>query len=258
MDVQDVYSSSEDIKCKFIAENYKIKSGDRIAIFEMGWRSLKNYILFEWVVDSFDNPEEIKSVTFNSKISILEIFVIYFVFLEFDLPSTINGFYLFQFCYISCENVVHGVSTPFQINPSDAFKSFVITDSFYNDSTSYMKQQLCAKDKEIIKLKEENAILKECLKNFMEQKKPNCGTEALVDELSSLKEVISELKSCQITQHKEIESLKQEVQSNKNIDKKIVLDKIISETSDFSFKKFNGIEDIQEIRSIPPFPLDFD
>ncbi|RZC32008.1 calcium-binding and coiled-coil domain-containing protein 2, partial [Asbolus verrucosus] len=246
VEMLDQYHCNEDIECKYSFNNYKVQDGDRIAIFKMGWKSLRNYVLFEWAVDS--PRADVNSVIFS----------------RYDLPNTQNETDdLYQFCYISGENVVQGISTPFQICSVESKPTVVLTEaSAGSDKCVHLKQLLSLRDKEIIKLKEENAILRESLKSVINQRKLQ-QSKNYDEEINSLKELTNSLRTAVIAQQKEIDSMKIEMKKDKAAYKDLQLEKIIAE------KKFEAISkkeattvkrvcnfDLGSLQSFPAFPFE--
>ena len=67
IEVLDRYPCNEDLECKYVyTRSAKVQDGDRIAIFKTGWKSLRNYLLFEWAMHS--TPAGLNSVIFCSKL----------------------------------------------------------------------------------------------------------------------------------------------------------------------------------------------
>ncbi|XP_063917503.1 calcium-binding and coiled-coil domain-containing protein 2-like [Zophobas morio] len=248
IEVLDRYPCNEDLECKYVyTRSAKVQDGDRIAIFKTGWKSLRNYLLFEWAMHS--TPAGLNSV----------------IFCKYDLPSTPNDTDdLYQFCYISGENVVQGISTPFQIYSAESKYTVNLTDSLKNEQqTSHLKHLLSLKDKEILRLKEENAMLKESLKAIVDQRKFQ-RSKNYDDEITELKEVTKMLKDTVLAQQQELNSLKLEISRDRAEHKNLMLEKIMAE------KKFEGVNekkpsgvkrlnldfDLGSLKPLPPFPFD--
>ncbi|EFA08133.1 calcium-binding and coiled-coil domain-containing protein 2 [Tribolium castaneum] len=244
VDTLDRYPCNEDIECKYTFNNYKVQDGDRIAIFKTGWKSLRNYVLFEWAVDS--SVADVNSVVFS----------------RYDLPNSPSETDdLYQFCYISGENVVQGISTPFQIYSFDSKHTVNLTDSLKNENQcTHLKQLLAHKDKEILRLKEENAILKESLKSMVDQRKFQ-RSKNYDDDIEQLKELTSKLKNVVLGQQKEIDALKSEVRKDKAEQKNLLLEKKLAERRFESacgknVKRLNIDFDLGSLQSLPAFPFD--
>lgn len=199
---------------------------------------------------------------FRSKIILL-----LFASLGYDLPNnSAQNDDLYQFCYISGENVVQGISTPFQIYSFNSPPpSRALTDSTYeHKKCTHLKQLLIDKDQEILKLKEENAILKESLKAIVEQKMTTQKHKCHSEDVDELKELTSKLKNAILGQQKDIDSMKMEMRKERAFNKNLMLDKIMAE------KKFEAIFnkneatsikrlpnfDLSNLQSIPAFPFD--
>lgn len=195
-------------------------------------------------------------------------FLLILASLGYDLPNNpAESDDLYQFCYISGENVVQGISTPFQIysfNNSPP-SNRVLTDSTYEQKKStHLKQLLIEKDEEIMKLKEENAILKESLKAIIEQKTTTQKHKCHNEDIEGLKELTSKLKNAILGQQKDIDSMKIEMRKERAFNKNLMLDKIMAE------KKYEAIcnkteativkrlpnFDLGSLQSIPAFPFD--
>lgn len=173
---------------------------------------------------------------------------------------------LYQFCYISGENVVQGISEPFQIYSAESKPTVNLTDSLKNEAQcSHLKQLLSLKDKEILKLKEENAMLKESLKALVDQRKfqPNKSYE---DDINELKEVTNKLKNALLGQQKEIDCLKIELRRDKMDYKNLMLEKVLAEKkfeAIINKKEANGVKrlnyfdfDLGSLQPLPKFPFD--
>ncbi|KAJ8978260.1 hypothetical protein NQ317_012618 [Molorchus minor] len=98
IDIVDQYSYNEDLECTFKFNDYTPQEGDRVAIFKLGWTLVKDYVVFEWA--PIDTMVKVHSVIFNKHI----------------LPK--NNTEIYQVCYISGENVLHGASSSFQFSAS--------------------------------------------------------------------------------------------------------------------------------------------
>ncbi|KAL3274590.1 hypothetical protein HHI36_015971 [Cryptolaemus montrouzieri] len=117
-DIEEMYSFNEDLVCTFIPNHYTPQDGDRVAMFKLGWKSVKDYILFEWAPTGL--PE-----TMEHKV----------IFDRYDLPQNVSEIY--QICYISSENVLHGATIPFQFQseiPQRNSSIKNILNSSYNDA----------------------------------------------------------------------------------------------------------------------------
>ncbi|KAK9887710.1 hypothetical protein WA026_000032 [Henosepilachna vigintioctopunctata] len=95
VNIEEMYSFKEDLICKFIPNHYTPQDGDRIAMFKLGWKSVKDYVIFEWAPVGI--PETLEHEV---------------VFEKHDLPRDTSE--LYQICYISSENILHGATIPFQ------------------------------------------------------------------------------------------------------------------------------------------------
>ncbi|XP_022900374.1 calcium-binding and coiled-coil domain-containing protein 2-like [Onthophagus taurus] len=140
-DVEVEYIQGKPFKCCYSLMGYTSQEGDRIAIYKVGWNSVKQYFAFEWV--PINNNKE-NSVCFN----------------KYSLPKNTTD--LFQLCYISNHNETYGVSTPFQFVKSksklyDSLKSSMC-DSAYSGSDL---------EKEIGELKAENQLFRHKMRAVM-------------------------------------------------------------------------------------------
>jgi hypothetical protein len=244
VEVLERYPYNEDIECRYMLNNYKVQDGDRVAIFKMGWKSLRNYVLFEWAVDS--SLANLSSVIFS----------------KYDLPNSPND--LYQFCYISGENVVQGISTPFQISGDEPKSTFKLSSPPKKDEKNqHLRQLLTLKDQEILRLKEENAILRESLKSMVEQRRCQ-RTKNYDDDINELKDVTKKLKDAILGQQVEMESLKMEIKKDRASQKNLMLEKILAEkkfdaisrkSESSNIKRLNFDFDIGNLESVPPFPF---
>lgn len=152
LNIQDQYHCNEDLKCTFTFNDYSPQEGDRVAIFKLGWNFVKDYIVFEWAPVS--SEENICSVTFNKHI----------------LPNK-NFEEIYQICYLSGENELHGASSPFQFSADKLKPVEVIEESVYQSlSKPKFSTTNHSENEEIKKLREENMLLKQALKVALERK----------------------------------------------------------------------------------------
>lgn len=83
--ILDQYSCNEDLIVNFEFGDYVPQDGDRIAIFKLGWSSVRDYVCFEWVPTKVINKH--CQVVFKSKFHHLKL-------------CTIDLFHLQRMCYL--------------------------------------------------------------------------------------------------------------------------------------------------------------
>jgi len=261
VDVHDRYLSNYHIECKYTLNNYKTEARDRISIFKMGWKSLKNPVMSEWVADAVSSAN-------NNEFTLL--------FNRFGLPTSTDADELYQFCYINCNSIVQGISTPFQIcltedsnallqehdGLCDDLKKMTLLEKHQCFSDAKLIQilpLLTEKEKEILKLKEENAILRESLKSMIDQRKYQ-RTKNYDDEINQLKEFTELFRSSFITLQKEVETLKADFNKDKASRKSMLLEVLLSERKVEKVPGRSGLENgdfnIDDLKPIPPFPFE--
>ncbi|KRT82271.1 hypothetical protein AMK59_3940, partial [Oryctes borbonicus] len=143
IDIKADYPDNQHLKCAFKLLNYKGQEGDRVAIYKLGWDTVKEYIAFEWVL--VNNTRE-NNVIFNQSM----------------LPKNSND--MFQLCYISSKNETCGVSEPFHfINPNMKLSTLDCLRSFSSDSDCLSLNY----EREMSSLKEENKVFRNQLQILM-------------------------------------------------------------------------------------------
>ncbi|XP_037791084.1 tax1-binding protein 1 homolog [Penaeus monodon] len=101
--IQATYTADSDIAVSYVlTPSVTAKSSDRVALYRVGFGSPQDYLCYEWA------PTPSKDHTTNQ----LPITV---VFKAKSLPKDAGEF--FQFCYVTHESQIVGVSTPFQLHP---------------------------------------------------------------------------------------------------------------------------------------------
>ncbi|XP_042893320.1 tax1-binding protein 1 homolog isoform X2 [Penaeus japonicus] len=101
--IQATYTADSDIAVSYVlTPSVTAKSSDRVALYRVGFGSPQDYLCYEWA------PTPSKDHTTNQ----LPITV---VFKANSLPKDAGEF--FQFCYVTHEGQIVGVSTPFQLHP---------------------------------------------------------------------------------------------------------------------------------------------
>lgn len=157
---------------------------------------------------------------------------------------------MYHFCYISADNQVLGASAPFQFC-AEAVKMCTSVISLPNITTSITSLQAAdttnslEKDKEIIKLKdelatlkEENWLLKSTLKVIVNNSRNGDGVQK---ELQDLKDVMKVLQKTLQLQEREIGNLKMRLSEQDSL-----------RTAD-KLKGLNIVE-LGELETLPPFP----
>ncbi|KAJ8949080.1 hypothetical protein NQ318_016984 [Aromia moschata] len=246
VDILDQYSYNEDLECSFKFNDYTPQEGDRVAIFKLGWSFVKDYIVFEWA--PVGSRQKLHSVIFNKHI----------------LPK--NNTEIYQFCYISGENVLHGASSPIQ------FSAHLSPITTQNTPTPYTEVscdtlQFSEKD-ELLKLKEENAMLRESLKAVIAQK-AGTNSKNYDGDIKELKTITESLQSSLKIQQREINLLKTKIIESGEEYKKLYIEKSKIEKKFERLKNKIGDDvkldnlpttnmvnfDIGDLKSIPPFPF---
>lgn len=101
--VQATYTADSDIAVSYVlSASVTAKSSDRVALYRVGFASPQDYLTYQWA------PTPTKDHTTNQ----LPLTV---VFKASSLPKDAGEF--FQFCYVTHESQIVGVSTPFQLHP---------------------------------------------------------------------------------------------------------------------------------------------
>lgn len=101
--IQATYTADSDIAVSYVlTPSVTAKSSDRVALYQVGFGSPQDYLCYQWA------PTPSKDHTVNQ----LPITV---VFKANSLPKDAGEF--FQFCYVTHEGQIVGVSTPFQLHP---------------------------------------------------------------------------------------------------------------------------------------------
>ncbi|CAH1376787.1 unnamed protein product [Tenebrio molitor] len=132
-----------------------------------------------------------------------------------------------------------------------------------DEKNQHLRQLLTLKDQEILRLKEENAILRESLKSMVEQRRCQ-RTKNYDDDINELKDVTKKLKDAILGQQVEMESLKIEIKKDRASQKNLMLEKILAEkkfdaisrkSESSNIKRLNFDFDIGNLESVPPFPF---
>ncbi|CAH0564357.1 unnamed protein product [Brassicogethes aeneus] len=220
--INDQYSCGEDLIVSFKFAEYMPQDGDRIAIFKLGWSSVRDYVCFEWAPTKLIG--NLSSVVFKKDV----------------LPKSLTDMY--QICYISRENELHGASSPFQVG-----------SNFTNPMTCSLesnKKSLIIieknKDEEIQRLREENHMLVEALKLVVRQEK------RYEQDIKSLKIVIDRLSNGITNQQQEINLIKAKVFDN---DQNKIVNNLESLKIQNESKIIKDNLDLGDLKSIPPFPF---
>ncbi|XP_068227105.1 tax1-binding protein 1 homolog isoform X2 [Palaemon carinicauda] len=101
--VQATYTADSDIAVSYVlTPSVTAKSSDRVALYRVGFGSPQDYLTYQWA------PTPSRDHTTNQ----LPMTV---VFKASSLPKDAGEF--FQFCYVTHEGQIVGVSTPFQLHP---------------------------------------------------------------------------------------------------------------------------------------------
>ncbi|KAF5287151.1 hypothetical protein FQA39_LY16029 [Lamprigera yunnana] len=248
IDVRDHYTYNEDLICRYCLTDYQVQEGDRIAIFKLGWQFIKDYILFEWAPK--DVPEN------------------FVVFNKHRLPK--NTTEIYQFCFISGENNVHGASEPFQfVEDPKSYQSLFrymshkglnsLPDEYKSLSNSSAMPinipDVIERDREMLRLKEENQFLRSTLKLLVEKQ----SGKQLTADVEILKKSMSELQFTLFNQQNQIKNLQIQVTNSINY-KKSQNDNLECACGGLkkNFQKDLNINtefDLGELESIPPFPF---
>lgn len=151
-----------------------------------------------------------------------------------DSPET-----MYHFCYISADNKVLGASPPFQFcaDSSQSIASLPNINSSLGSFQLLDSKAALEKDKEIARLREENALLKETLKMIVYNKNGN----RVQKEVEELKGMVQLFQKALRLQENEIGILKrklEEKENSRNVEK---------------FKSLN-IVDMGDLETLPPFP----
>ncbi|KAG5885492.1 hypothetical protein JTB14_013510 [Gonioctena quinquepunctata] len=242
LNVLDQYCYNDDLICTYEFNDYTPQEGDRIAIFKLGWNFVKDYIVFEWA--PVGSMEKIHTVIFNKHI----------------LPK--NNIEIYQICYLSGENELHGASSSFQFSSGKSPKGKV--PALVLDNKKITKEVSGANDIEIKTLKEENAFLRDTVKTLIAQINPE-PIKNYDEDIRQLQKITDTLKLDLVSQQQEIDSLKSKIIEAGEEYKKIYLEKykIEKKYEQLKSKKESDSKrtvdlltfDIDELKSIPPFPF---
>ncbi|XP_023020108.1 uncharacterized protein [Leptinotarsa decemlineata] len=246
LNVMDQYCYSEDLICTYKFNDYIPQEGDRIAIFKVGWCFVKDYVVFEWA--PVGSTETIHTISFNKHI----------------LPK--NNIEIYQICYLSSENELHGASSSFQFSSE---KSIVVKSeevpsaSVFEEKIKSSPEVLHSSETELKNLKEENALLRSALK-ALTSKTPE-ETKNYDKDIKQLYEITDRLNTALKLQDQEISTLKMKIKEAGEEYKKIYLEKYKMEKKYEQLKSKKECEylrtadlltfDIDELKSIPPFPF---
>ncbi|XP_076069641.1 uncharacterized protein LOC143041536 isoform X2 [Oratosquilla oratoria] len=98
-DIQASYTADSDIAvCYVLTKEVAAKPSDRVAVYRVGFGSPQDYLTYEWAPVPSDEHDNIPlTVIFKAR----------------NLPLEAGEF--FQFCYVTHEGQIVGVSTPFQL-----------------------------------------------------------------------------------------------------------------------------------------------
>lgn len=206
----------------------------------------------------------------------MDIFNYTLFLLEHILPKNVTE--LYQICYISGENELHGASSPFQFT-MDVFKKntspyeIMMKSSMIESKTSSKmsakvnekrdKELEVLRDKELDDLREENSLLKLAIKALSLQKNEGKDYD---NDISELRAVTESLKTAMTQQQQEMNVLKMKIKECGEEYKKLYLEKLKLEKKvqkektektikekNRSYPLENGF-DITNLPSIPPFP----
>lgn len=252
LNVQDQYSYNEDLICKYYLIDYEVQEGDRVAIFKLGWQYIKDYILFEWAA----KDSETNVVIFNKPC----------------LPKSTSEIY--QFCFISSENNVLGASEPFQLSDKtknyhqSLFKSsiFKLDHSMPDDYKSLSNASpspinnipdIIERDREMLRLKEENEFLRSTLKILIgKQMAKKCD-----GDIQDLKKMITDIQLTVVNQQNQIKDLQSHVARCDSNYKSVQIEKDNLEgRCDDLKKRYQDVnistdDEFGELESLPPFPF---
>ncbi|XP_044758818.1 tax1-binding protein 1 homolog A-like [Coccinella septempunctata] len=218
VDIEETYSYNEDLICKFVLNYYTPQEGDRIALYKLGWKSVKDYVVFEWAPVGV--PENVEHQV---------------IFEKQYLPTIESEIY--QICYISSENILHGATIPFQFQKDPPKKH-----SNSLSSLEYDTPLILSSFEDIMKTrlyrKERNSA------NSTPTKKPlNCENTNLhancEKQIAALKSEIQALKNKVWLQQTELDCLKSNLRNSQRSSTFIRESKY----------------DLGELEPIPPFPL---
>lgn len=252
LNVQDQYSYNEDLICKYYLIDYEVQEGDRVAIFKLGWQYIKDYILFEWT----PKESETNVVIFNKPC----------------LPKNTSEIY--QFCFISGENNVLAASEPFQFsdktkNYQSLFKSSVFKldssmpddyKSLSNASPSSLNNipDIMERDREMLRLKEENEFLRNTLRILIGKQ----TTKKYDSDIQDLKKMITNVQLTVVNQQNQIKDLQLHVSRCDSNYKSLQIEKDNLESTCDDLKKrlyrdinINTDDEFGELESLPPFPF---
>ncbi|KAK7071167.1 hypothetical protein SK128_009012 [Halocaridina rubra] len=173
--IQATYTADSDIAVSYVlTPSVSAKSSDRIALYRVGFGSPQDYLTYQWA------PTPSKDHTSNQ----LPLTV---VFKASSLPKYAGEF--FQFCYVTHECQIVGVSTPFQLHPVGSLGANNVCD--VDDGEDGMVV-VCTKESvlhdNINRLKEDNAQLTLNL---------NSARSALEEKQRELDDRFQQLTMCQ-------------------------------------------------------------
>ncbi|XP_045477866.1 calcium-binding and coiled-coil domain-containing protein 2-like [Harmonia axyridis] len=221
VDIEETYSYNEDLVCKFVLNHYTPQEGDRIALYRLGWKSVRDYIVFEWAPIGL--PETIEH---------------HVVFEKHYLPR--NESEIYQICYISSENILHGATIPFQFQEEVSKKHI-----FYTCSSSEFESPLILSSFEnIMKIRQSRKERERNSANSTPSKRSIGSNESLnlhnscEKQIAALKLEIEELQKKLMLQQNELNRLKTK--------KKPQNESIFIKDSKY---------ELGELDPIPPFPL---
>lgn len=196
-------------------------------------------------------------------------------FSEHILPKSTTE--LYQICYISGENELHGASTPFQFTvenlqqihaPPIPFLTGMKSCMIKSKSSKTSEKDDLKRENELEDLREENSLLKAAIKALISQKNDN--GKNYDEDIAQLKEITDSLKTAMNQQQQEMNILKMKIKKCGEEYKKLYLEKIHLEKKlqkeeiDKANKCPNQVIktglpmqdfDISNLPSIPPFPM---
>lgn len=148
---------------------------------------------------------------------------------------------MYHFCYISADNKVLGASPPFQFcaDSSQLIASLPNISSSMGSFQLFDSKVSLEKDKEIARLREENALLKETLKVIVNNKNDN----RLQKEMEEVRGMMQLFQRALRLQENEIGNLKRKLEEKEKENLRSVE----------KLKSLNII-DVGDLETLPPFP----
>ncbi|XP_056643698.1 calcium-binding and coiled-coil domain-containing protein 2-like [Diorhabda sublineata] len=279
LNIKEQYNYGADLNFQFQVDDYTPEEGDRIGIFKVGWNSVRDYEIFEWVPLNF--PENVGTIVFTKN------FVCKIKFEEGDF---------FQLCYLGRESEIYGVSSPFQFIKED---SKIIISFSSGEVDIYPKHFTVDKatkvhydeqNRKFRKIRDENIMLKERNKDLEEEvemlktalksaQSQQAHDKNYDQEIASLQQTTKDLKKAEELRQSEIDMLKKKITEIKEVFIELSLEKKKVEKKYETLKrgqkeksskineklKENDSEsksnenlrefEIMNLISIPPFPI---